>query len=168
VTSSNETDVPTPSALNQTSPSALDIAHTYNNPTNSRVTITYTVTPYVDNATNCRGNDFTLDFVIIPGPKGVADAEDICSGEQINYDIFTDNINNGGNGVAGKYKYTVSTAAAEPNLSPVPSTLDRPVASTDPITDKFTNIGSTPITVTYLVTPVNTLGVGCDGANFSI
>ncbi len=167
VTSSNEAVVPTPNSLNRTTASNLDIADTYTNTSSNSVTVTYTVTPF-DDVTGCQGQDFDLDFVIIPGPAGVADAEDICSGEQINYDIFADNINNGGNGVAGTYKYTVSAVDPGGDLSPVASSLNRAVATTQPITDTFVNSGSSVITVTYEITPVNTLGLGCFGANFSV
>ena len=168
VSSSDEINLPTPTSLDRTTPSDLDIADNYTNRSRLPVTVTYRVTPFANNATNCQGEIFELNFLIIPGPEGATDTADVCSSVAISYDIYDDNVDRLGNSVAGRYRYTVTAIDLAGNLSPMASTLDRPVPSTEPITDLLTNVGNTSIPITYTITPVNTLGVGCDGTAFTV
>jgi gliding motility-associated-like protein len=148
------------------SASTLGISTAYTNLSGAPVIITYTVTPIANDATICEGNPFTVKFNIIPGPLGIDDNdEEVCSGEQINYDIQTDNIDNGGNNIPGRFTYVVSSSNEA--VVPTPAALDRTVASDLPITDTFNNTSAGDVTVTYRVTPISLSG-GCVGSAFDV
>ncbi|HNP18580.1 MAG TPA: PKD domain-containing protein [Fulvivirga sp.] len=147
------------------SASTAGISTSYNNTSPAPVIITYTVTPIANDGTNCEGNPFTVKFNIIPGPLGVNDNEEVCSGEQINYDIQTDNIDNGGNNIPGRFTYVVSSSNEA--VVPTPIALDRTAASDLPITDTFNNTSAGDVTVTYTVTPISLTG-GCVGPAFDV
>ncbi len=143
--------------------SDLHITDSYNNATATDAVITYVVTP-IDKATNCEGDAFNVVFTIQPGPEGIADLEEECSSVALNYDIQADNISNGGNGVAGKFSYTVVSA----NQVDVPAEADRVVASTLPITHTYVNTtAAPPVDVTYTITPEG-FGAGCTGTPFDV
>ncbi len=164
VSSSNAGAVPPAANRLPGAASAAPINDTYNNLSGSTVTITYTVTPIdQDNGEDCMGDPFTVQFRVIPGPLGAPDGDTYCSGEQISYDIQTDNIDILGNGVEGDFTYTVES------IPPVISVtgLDRSIASDDPIEDTFVNTTGNDVTIRYLVTPQSTVGT-CPSSDFNV
>ncbi|MEQ8241771.1 PKD-like domain-containing protein [Fulvivirga sp.] len=148
------------------SASTAGITTSYTNTSGAPVLITYTVTPVANDATNCEGNPFLVRFNIIPGPRGDADTDTYCSGEAINYNIQTDNVNVLGNSIPGKYTYTV-TSLNPGAISIVPGSLDRLSATAVPITDVFTNETAGNATVRYTITPISDTG-GCVGTPFDV
>lgn len=103
VSSSDEVNVPTPPALDRVVASNALITDTFNNPTSSVVTITYTITPY--NAANptCAGLPFTYKVDIGSSPIGTSDTKAaVCSDV-----LFTiDPQNNITNGVISTFTWT--------------------------------------------------------------
>lgn len=133
-----------------------------NNVTGSNQVVVYTVTP--TSADGCVGNSFTVSVTVRPEPVGLADVDDVCSDEQINYNIQTRNINLLGNSVASQFTYTV--VSSDPgNVSA--SGKNRTVASAAPITDTYTNTTSADVLITYTITPFSTTGT-CAGAPFDV
>lgn len=133
-----------------------------NNVTGSNQLVVYTITPTSING--CLGNPFTVSVTVRPEPVGLADVDDVCSDEQINYNIQTMNINLLGNSVASQFTYTV--VSSDPGNVSVAGK-NRPVASVAPITDTYTNTTSADVLITYTITPFSTTGT-CAGAPFDV
>lgn len=132
------------------------------NVTGSNQVVVYTITPTSGNS--CVGNDFTVSVTVRPEPIGLADADDVCSDEGINYNIQTRNINLLGNSVSSQFTYTV--VSSDPGNVSVAGK-NRPVASNASITDTYTNITSNDVLITYTITPFSATGT-CQGTNFDV
>lgn len=131
------------------------------------VTVTLEVTYYIETdplnegdkdlgSEECMGITDLITIIINPNPK-TADITDMtCSGVAL-----LTGLNEGiTNGVAGAtFTYTVSS----PDGLTAPN---RPVPSSDAITDVFTNITTGDQTITYTVTPYGP--TGCEGNDFDL
>lgn len=167
------TITPTPGGIGGTSAQPTgqpSIGQTLTNVTGVAQTATYTVTPV---SGSCTGTSFQVAILVNPQPVAEAlSTIERCSSNPINFQI-QDIINNvapftGGNGVASKFKYTVT--ADHPNdLSPVvfPGTFDRTVATSAPISETFSNYTSGDVTLTYTITPYSNTGT-CQGTAFTL
>jgi gliding motility-associated-like protein len=128
------------------------------------LTVTYLVTAIGPTPTFCTGIQQTVVVTVDPGPAGVADTEEECSNVALNYDIYADNINNGGNGVLGQFTYVVSEVTTSGITLETPN---RTTASTLPITYNYVNLTATPAIVRYTITPVG-FGACTAGTPFDV
>ena len=123
-----------------------------NSSTTANATVTYRITP---RANDCDGTPFNLTITVVPQPQvtltGPA-ANTICSGSAAGIQL---NANITGT----QYTWTVTINGGVTGASDQTT----PVAATA-INQVLTNISSTPATVTYTVTPMNTNSAnGCEG-----
>ncbi|MEQ9659254.1 PKD-like domain-containing protein, partial [Fulvivirga sp.] len=136
---------------------ALTITDVLTNTTGASITATYSVTPTVDGGLNCTTLP-AVDVVITVNPEPViipAQTKEICSGENVNYEILLSPLNL----PAG----TVFSWADPDGIGPATSQagIAMGAAGTLHITDVLTNTTGAPFDVTYVVTA--TSGVACDG-----
>lgn len=134
----------------------------FTNTTNSALTVNYTIVPV--SALNCQGAPQVVTITINPEPV-VANGlnSTACSGSNIGLVLNT----NGTSVAAATYSITARTIA--PGLTAAGTNVVVPasnVAANYLSTDKFTNTGSLPLTVTYTVVPFS--GVPCQGASKTI
>ncbi|MEQ8928119.1 MAG: PKD-like domain-containing protein [Fulvivirga sp.] len=164
VSSSNEGIIPTPAALDRTAASDLPITDTYTNTSTVPVTVTYTITPISDTG-GCLGTPFNVDFEITPVPRGGDDLNNIvCSDGPVVYDIQVDNIDTF-NGLASEFIYTVTSS----DPANVPADADRVVYDAAPINTSYLNTTSSPVFITYSITPRETVsGDLCEGEEFDV
>ncbi len=153
VASSNAASVP--AAGPRTVASAANITDVYTNTTTAPVTITYTVTPVGSNG--CIGNTFTVTATINPEPLVTNQPVATCSDVALNFDL--DALVAGSGDV---FTYTVASS----NAASVPAAGPRTVASAANITDLYTNNTTSPVTITYTVTPTGSNG--CIGNTFTV
>jgi gliding motility-associated-like protein len=126
------------------------------------VAATYDVTP--TGPGGCVGITQTVTVTVDPGPAGVPDTQQACSNIALNYDIYADNINNGGNGVLGQFTYVVSEVSTSGIKLESPN---RTTSSTLPITFNYVNTTATPAIVRYTITPVG-FGACTAGTPFDV
>ncbi|WP_343034176.1 PKD-like domain-containing protein [Fulvivirga lutimaris] len=153
-----------PGSLDRTSASVLPITDVFTNETAANATVRYTITPISDTG-GCIGTPFDVDFVIQPAPKGADDLNNIvCSDDPILYDIQADNIDNF-NGLASEFIYTVTSS----DPVNVPADVDRVAFSAATINTSYLNTTSSPVFITYTVTPRETgSGDNCVGNDFDV
>ncbi|QSE96140.1 PKD-like domain-containing protein [Fulvivirga lutea] len=164
VSSSNEGVIPTPVSLDRTAASDLPITDTFTNTSTVPVTVTYTITPISDTG-GCIGTPFNVFFEITPVPRGGDDLNNIvCSDDPVVYDIQVDNIDTF-NGLASEFIYTVTSS----DPANVPADADRVVYDAAPINTSYLNTTSSPVFITYSITPRETLsGDLCEGEEFDV
>ncbi|HMJ68558.1 MAG TPA: PKD-like domain-containing protein [Cyclobacteriaceae bacterium] len=136
----------------------------WHNITTAPVNVVYTITPVSAAPESCEGNAFTITVAINPEPVGQSVTVTDCS-TTLNYNIQTDNINLLGNSLPSVFTYTV--VSTDEIAVPTPPALDRVVATSDPITDSFTNTSSAAVDVTYTITPFNAVAPLCGGTTFT-
>lgn len=134
----------------------------FTNTTNSALTVNYTIVPV--SALNCQGAPQVVTITINPEPVVASGLNaTVCSGSNIGLTLNT----NGTSVAAATYSITSRTIA--PGLTAAGTNVAVPasnVAANYLSTDKFTNTGSLPLTVTYTVVPFS--GVPCQGASKTI
>lgn len=119
--------------------------------------VVYTVTP--SSSSGCPGTPFTVTITVTPEPELVTpQGADICSGTAGGYEIKMNPANLPTGTTFTWLAPTMSDATSQGSPSPGPVAIGPP--GTIHINDILTNPSSTPITATYMVTPVNG---GCVG-----
>ncbi|MEM9856194.1 MAG: PKD-like domain-containing protein [Bacteroidota bacterium] len=103
----------------------------------SGVTAAVTYEVFATSPASCTGQAQILTVTINSEPVGAPQTIIRCSDEPLNYDIQVQNINALGNNLPSVFTYTV-TSSDEINF-PTPPSLDRTVATSNPITDVYTN-----------------------------
>jgi gliding motility-associated-like protein len=124
------------------------------NTTTTPLTVTYTITPSVGGL--CAGTPRTVAITVNPRPVLVTpQTKTICSGDNTAYEILL----NPANLPAG----TVFNWPDPDGAGPATAGVNVPMgaAGTTHINNVLTNLTTSPITVTYVVTP--TSGLGCPG-----
>jgi gliding motility-associated-like protein len=165
VSSSDETNVPTPPLLDRTIATSAGLTGSFTNTTSGIVLITYTITPTNAIGLGCPGASFDVVYSIRPEPKGPATTTEFrCSGETNNFNLQTLVIDNvvDGNSVPSKFKYTVSSSNP---IVTFPGA-NRTTATVANITDTYVNKSNVPVTITYTVTPVSLTVEECEGTPF--
>jgi len=165
VSSSDETNVPTPPLLDRTIATSAGLTGSFTNTTSGIVLITYRITPTNAIGLGCPGSPFDVVYSIRPEPKGPATTtEGRCSGETNNFNLQTLVIDNvvDGNSVPSKFKYTVSSSNP---IVTFPGA-NRTTATVANITDTYVNKSNVPVTITYTVTPVSLTVEECEGTPF--
>ncbi len=145
-----------PGTFDRTVASNALISETFSNYSNHDVMLTYTVTPISD-PEGCTGANFTLRVVYHPEPVGANLNEPNCN-TTLNHNIQTQITN----GVAAIFTYTV--ASSDEFAVPTPPALDRTIASAAFITDSYTNLSGSAVTVTYTIQAFNQTFPTCASA----
>jgi gliding motility-associated-like protein len=151
--------VPNSSGMPQTAGAATPNDLTddaWQNTGNTTVDVVYTITP---KAGTCDGAPFTVTVTINPEPNSIDLAWQICTGNAINFDLQTDGINTGGNGITSTFQWS---ALDNTNVSGETTSL----TSSGTLTDVLTNNVTTDQDVIYTVTPTST--GGCTGQPFKV
>src|SRR5205814_321678 len=122
--------------------------HSLRNDTTTPDTITYIITP---SASGCTGIAFNYVVTVNPTPAVTSSATGtICSGVAQNYTITSN--------VAGTtYSWSRAAVAGISNAAVAGQT-------SNPITETLTNTTTSPVSVTYIITPSAS---GCAGAAFN-
>ncbi len=129
----------------------------FTNTTNSALTVTYTVVPV--SAVGCLGDSKVITMTINPEPVISSSLDKtVCSEANINL-----TLNTNGSSV-GAANYTITARIIAGGLTPAGTNVTVPASNVSAsylLSDKFTNVGATPLTVKYTV--VATSGSGCVG-----
>lgn len=134
----------------KTDPTITDILV---NTTATDQVVVYTVTP---TGGTCVGSTFSVSVTVSPQPVlVVGQTAEACSGSPINYEILLNPVN-----------LPAGTTFSWPDpdgIGPATAGVNVPMgtAGTIHITDVITNLSSTPLAVTYVVTP--SVGGSCNG-----
>jgi len=145
-----------PGTFDRTVASNALISETFSNYSNHDVMLTYTVTPISD-PEGCTGANFTFRVVYHPEPVGANLVEPNCN-TSLNHNI-QGQISNG---VTAIFTYTVSSS--DEFAVPTPPALDRTIASAAFITDSYTNLSGSPVTITYTIQAFNQTFPTCASA----
>ena len=131
-----------------TAQSANPITETLTNTTSSPVNVTYIITP---TANGCTGPAFTYTLTVNPTPTVTSAASaSICNSTAQNYTITSV--------VSGTtYSWSRAVVAGISNAAVT-------AQSANPITETLTNTTSSPVNVTYIITPTAN---GCTGPAFT-
>ena len=131
-----------------TAQSANPITETLTNTTSSPVNVVYIITP---TANGCAGPAFTYTLTVNPTPTVTSAASaSICNSTAQNYTITS--------AVSGTtYSWSRALVAGISNAAVT-------AQSANPITETLTNTTSSPVIVTYIITPTAN---GCAGPAFT-
>jgi len=130
-----------------------DISGSLVNTTNAPITVTFTITPsYTNGGVTCTGTPVTATVVVNPIPNAVAtpSAQTICSGSAITAVALTGNVS------GTVYSWTRDNTGTVTGIA---------ASGTGNISGSLTNSTTSPITVTFTITPSFTnAGATCTGA----
>jgi gliding motility-associated-like protein len=122
------------------------------------VDVLYTIIPV--SAASCQGNPFTVTVTVNPEPVGADANKNICSNNNVAYNLQVDNIDAVGNGLAAAmFSWTFAD-----NANVTGESAGVPPSST--IADILVNTSSVDQMVVYTVTPGSSLG--CTGTPFTV
>ncbi len=136
-----------------------NISGTLTNTTAAPVTVTFTITPVVN---NCSGTPITATVLVNPTPNAVAtpSTQTVCSGSAITTIALSGDVSGTTYNWTGNNSITVTGIAASGsgNISgALTNTTNAPVTVTFTITPTVNNCSGTPITATVTVNPKPTL-----------
>lgn len=125
-----------------------DISGTLTNTTLSPVTVTFTITPH---ANGCTGTPVAVTVTVDPSPDALATpaSQVICSGNNITNIVLSSTV------PLTSYTWTRNNTGTVTGIA---------ASGSGDITGALTNITSSPVTVTFTVTPT---AAGCTGGNIS-
>ena len=123
-------------------------------------TVVYTVTATTSDDNSCVSDEFTITVTICSEPTYEDEDLTTCSDEALDISI-TDNLATGSNAADG-FTYVVTSTDEDA----VPAGAERTDTTLANITDTYTNTTSSPVTITYTITPHT--NEGCTGDDFTI
>ena len=129
----------------------------FTNTTNSALTVAYTIVPV--SAAGCLGDPQIITMTINPEPVVAPGLDNsVCSGTSIGLTLNT----NGASVGAANYSITASVVSA--GLTPAGTNASVPASNVSASylsSNKFSNTGNVPLSVTYTVVPFSSSG--CQG-----